>query len=45
MRIIRAEPTSAIVNIAGSACAAGVIVIRIFDDRCVRDVVARRGYR
>ena len=40
MRIVRAKPTPAIVNIAGSACAAGVFVLRTFCERGSVDVVA-----
>jgi hypothetical protein len=44
MRIVREKPTSAIVNIAESACAASISVIRAFNDQRADDVTSpRRG--
>jgi hypothetical protein len=40
MRVVRENTRSAIVNIAGSDCAAGIFVIRAFEDRQVIDVIA-----
>jgi hypothetical protein len=40
MQKVPQRPTSAFVNIEGSACAADVSLIRDNNDRCVFDVIA-----
>jgi hypothetical protein len=45
MRIMREKPIPSIVNIARSACGAGVFVIHAFDDRRANDVIANRRRR
>jgi len=39
---MRENPQASMVDVAENACAASIFVNHAFDDRCVRDVAARR---